>query len=207
MAKSHEAAEQLARLVSEIRRDIIFGAYAPGTWLKLTDLQAQHGASAFHIRRALDQLKNDKLVDHVANSGFRVATLDVTTRAETLFVRTVLERSAAHLITARAKTADIAELRRLAQIFEDCIGVEGRSAQALANHDFHSYLYSLTGNTVLSETIAELRNRSGQFTAGRWRSVEGLQASSRDHFAIIDAIENRDPYEAEQAIVDHIRAF
>lgn len=207
MAKSHEAAEQLARLVSEIRRDIIFGAYAPGTWLKLGDLQSQHGASAFHIRRALDELKNEKLVDHVANAGFRVATLDVRTRAETLFVRIVLERNAVHLVTARARPADIAELRRLAQIFDDSIGAEGRRAQALANHDFHSYLYSLSGNAVLSETIHELRNRSGQFTAGRWRSVEGLQASSRDHFTIIDAIENRDPYEAEQAVVDHIRAF
>lgn len=207
MAKSHEAAEQLARLVGDIRRDIIFGAYAPGTWLKLNDLQSQHAASAFHIRRALDELKNEKLVDHVANAGFRVATLDVQTRAETLFVRIVLERSAVHLVTARAQPADIVELRRLAQIFDDCIGSEGRRSQALANHDFHSYLYSLAGNAVLSETIHELRNRSGQFTAGRWRSTEGLQASSRDHFVIIDAIENRDPYEAEQAVVSHIRAF
>ena len=207
MAKSRDAAEQLARLVSDVRRDIIFGAYASGTWLKLTDLQSQHGAGASHIRRALDELKNEKLVDHVANAGFRVATLDVTARAETLFVRIVLERSAAYLITARAQPADIVELRRLAQVFEDSIGSEGRRAQALANHDFHSYLYSLSGNAVLSETIRELRNRSGQFTAGRWRSIEGLKASSRDHFTIIDAIEKRDPYEAEQAVVDHIRAF
>jgi DNA-binding GntR family transcriptional regulator len=207
MAKSREAAEQLAQLVTRIRRDIIFGAYAPGTWLKLTELQRQHDASAFQIRRALDQLKNDRLVDHVVNSGFRVATLDVTTRTETLFVRTLLERSAAHLVTARADADNIAELRRLAQAFDATIVQEGRQAQALANHNFHSYLYSLTRNAVLSEAISELRNRSGQFTAGRWRSVEGLEASSRDHFTIIDAIEQRDPYEVEQAIVNHIKAF
>lgn len=207
MAKSKEAAEQLAKLVTRIRRDIIFGGYAPGTWLKLADLQERHDANAFQVRRALDQLKNDKLVDHVANAGFRVATLDVTTRAETLFVRTVLERSAAHLLTARATPDDIAELRRLAQAFEDTILQEGRQAQALANHDFHAYLYSMTGNSVLSGSISDLRNRSGQFTAGRWRSAEGLAASSRDHFAIIDAIEARDPYEVEHAIVNHIKAF
>ncbi|SFU23153.1 GntR family transcriptional regulator [Mesorhizobium sp. YR577] len=207
MAKSREAAEQLAQLTIKIRRDIIFGAYAPGTWLKLGDLQQQYEASAFHIRRALDQLKNDKLVDHVANAGFRVATLDVTARAETLFVRTVLERSAAHLITARANADDIAELRRLAELFDASITEEGRQAQASTNHNFHAYLYSVTGNAVLCETISEMRNRSGQFTAGRWRSVEGLQASSRDHFAIITAIEERDPYEVEQAIISHIKAF
>ncbi|WP_112809319.1 GntR family transcriptional regulator [Ensifer sp.] len=207
MAKSHEAAEQLAQLITTIRRDIIFGAYAPGTWLKLSELQHQYDASPFHIRRALDHLKNDKLVDHVANAGFRVATLDVTTRNETLFVRILLERSAAPLITARADAADIAELRRLALIFEASISEDGRQAQAHANHNFHSYLYSLTRNTVLSETINEMRNRSGQFTTGRWRSVEGLQASSRDHFAIVAAIEERDPYEVEQAIVGHIKAF
>lgn len=207
MAKSREAAEQLAQLVTRIRRDIIFGAYAPGTWLKLGELQNQYDASPFHIRRALDQLKNDKLVDHVANAGFRVATLDVTTRTETLFVRTLLERSAAHLITARADADDIAELRRLALLFEASIVEDGRQAQARANHNFHCYLYSLTRNTVLCDTIVEMRNRSGQFTTGRWRSTEGLQGSSRDHFAIIAAIEARDPFDVEQAIVNHISAF
>lgn len=207
MAKSHAAAEQLAQLVTNIRRDIIFGAYEPGTWLKLSELQQQYDASPFHIRRALDQLKNDKLVDHVANAGFRVATLDVTTRAETTFVRTLLERSAAPLITARAELADIAELRRLALVFEASISQEGRQLQARANHNFHLYLYSLTRNTVLAETINEMRNRSGHPTTGRWRSVEGLEASSRDHFTIISAVEARDPYEVEQAIVSHIKAF
>jgi len=207
MAKSREAAEQLAQLVGKIRRDIIFGAYAPGTWLKLGELAQLYDASPFHIRRALDHLKNDKLVDHVANAGFRVATLDVTTRTETLFVRTLLERSAAHLIAARADADDIAELRRLALLFDESISKEGRQAQAAANHNFHAYLYSITRNAVLSETINEMRNRSGQTTTGRWRSVEGLEASSRDHFAIITAIEERDPFEVEQAIVSHIKAF
>jgi DNA-binding GntR family transcriptional regulator len=207
MAKSRESAEQLAQLIREIRNDIIFGAYAPGTWLKLTDLQAQHGASAFHIRRALDELKNLKLVDHVANAGFRVATPDDSTRAETRFVRVVLERSAAPFIAARASADDVAALRELARRFEETIEQTGRRAQALANHNFHAKLYSIIGNDVLKEMIHELRNRSQHSTTGRWRSVEGLRASNRDHFDIIAAIEARDPYELDRIIVRHIESF
>ena len=207
MAKSKESAEQLARLVLDIRDDIIFGAYEPGTWLKLTDLQAYHGASAFHIRRALDELKNLRLVDHIANAGFRVATPDDSTRVETRFVRIVLERSAVPFIAARATTEQIEELRQLARAFEESIGQEGRRAQALANHNFHAGLYAISGNDVLQDMINELRNRSQHSTTGRWRSTEGLQASNRDHFDIVRAIEQRDPYELDRIIVRHIESF
>lgn len=207
MAKSRESADLLARLVLDIRDDIIFGAYDPGTWLKLTDLQNHHGASAFHIRRALDELKNLKLVDHVANAGFRVATTDESTRIQTRFVRIVLERSAVPFITARATPEDISELRRLAQLFEESIEQEGRRAQALTNHNFHARLYSIAGSEVLSDMINELRNRSQHSTTGRWRSIDGLRASNRDHFDIAQAIEARDPYELERIIVRHIESF
>lgn len=207
MAKSKESADQLARLVLDIRDDIIFGAYEPGTWLKLTDLQAYHGASAFHIRRALDELKNLRLVDHMANAGFRVATPDDSTRVETRFVRIVLERSAVPFIAAKATAEQIEELRQLAQAFEESIGQEGRRAQALANHNFHARLYAISGNDVLQDMINELRNRSQHSTTGRWRSTEGLQASNRDHFDIVRAIEQRDPYELDRIIVRHIESF
>jgi DNA-binding GntR family transcriptional regulator len=207
MAKSRDAAEQLAELVGNIRRDITFGAYEPGAWLKLTTLQRQHGASAFQIRRALDELKSSKLVDHQANAGFRVASPDDSTRAETRFMRTLLEGSAASFIVARADAANVAELQRLATAFEATIGQEGRQTQASANYNFHTYMYSLTGNTVLSEMIGELRNRSPQPTTGRWRSVEGLRESNRDHFAMIEAIKARDPYELQRVIARHIEAF
>lgn len=207
MAKSKESADQLARLVLDIRDDIIFGAYEPGTWLKLTDLQAYHGASAFHIRRALDELKNLRLVDHMANAGFRVATPDDSTRVETRFVRIVLERSAVPFIAAKATAEQIEELRQLAQAFEESIGQEGRRAQALANHNFHARLYAISDNDVLQDMINELRNRSQHSTTGRWRSTEGLQASNRDHFDIVRAIEQRDPYELDRIIVRHIESF
>lgn len=207
MAKSRDSADQLARLISDIRDDIIFGAYEPGTWLKLTDLQSHHGASAFHIRRALDELKNLKLVDHIANAGFRVATPDESTRIQTRFVRTVLERSAVPFITARATRGDVEELQHLARLFEESIEQEGRRAQALANHNFHARLYSIAGSEVLSDMINELRNRSQHSTTGRWRSIEGLRASNRDHFDIVSAIDSRDPYELERIIVRHIESF
>ena len=207
MAKSRESAEQLARLTHDIRNDIVFGAYEPGTWLKLSDLQELHKASAFHIRKALDQLKSLKLVDHVANAGFRVATPDEAVRQETRFVRTVLERGAAPLIVARATDEDIADLLSLATAFEQSIETEGRRVQSRINHEFHDKLYAIAKNAVLSDMIKELRSRSHHTTTGRWRSVEGLKASSHDHLRMIEAIKARDPHELERLIVGHIEAF
>lgn len=80
-------------------------------------------------------------------------------------------------------------------------------AQAHANYNFHAKLYSIAGNEVLEDMIKELRNRSQHTTTGRWRSSEGLHASNRDHFDIVDAIEARDPNELERIIVRHIESF
>ena len=207
MAKSKEAAEQLATLVQEIRNDIVFGVYEPGAWLKLNELQGNHQASPFHIRRALDELKSLRLVDHVANAGFRVAMPDEAAREDTRFVRIVLERSAAPMIAARAREDDLVELRALAEAFDRSISTDGRRNQARANYEFHEKLYAIADNAVLSDMIKQLRSRSHQATTGRWRSREGLEASSRDHHKIVDAIAAHDPYELERMIVAHIEAF
>jgi DNA-binding GntR family transcriptional regulator len=207
MTKSNESAARLDRLVRAIRNDIIFGVYDPGARLKLAELQERYGATLSEARRALAELKSGQLVEHVVNSGYRVATPDETRRAQMRFVRTVLERSAAPFIVARATAKDLAALRELAERFDRSTGLQGRQEQAAANHDFHERLYATTGNAVLCEAIKDLRSRSHFGTTGRWRTVEGLKASSSDHFRMIEAIEDRDPVRLERVIVDHIEGF
>ena len=190
-----------------MRDDIRFGTYSFGQWLKLIDLQKRYRATQFEIRRVLDSLKTERLVEHRVNHGFRVATPDPAERRQMQFVRTVLERNTASLIAARASAADIDALQGLAQAFDQSVELEGRQLQAAANSAFHQRLYELAGNPILSGLIRELRERSHYGTTGRWRSTEGLHESSVEHFLMVEAIRHRDPIELDRLIARHIEAF
>lgn len=207
MTKSSSSAARVAELFRQMRNDIKFGAYNFGQWLKLIELQQRYGATQFEIRKVLVRLEAERLVEHKANAGYRVATPDPAERGQMRYVRMVLERSTAALIAARATEADIADLTRMAEAFEATIGLEGRQEQAAANMAFHNRLYAIAGNAVLSDLIRELRDRSHYGTTGRWRGPEGLRASGTEHFEMIEAIRRRDPLELERLIVRHIESF
>lgn len=207
MTKSSSSAARVAELFRRMRNDIKFGAYQFGQWLKLIELQQRYEATQFEIRKVLTRLEAERLVEHKANSGYRVATPDPAERGQMRYVRMVLERSTAALVAARATEADIAELTALAEAFDATIGLDGRQEQAAANIAFHGRLYAIAGNAVLSGLIQELRDRSHYGTTGRWRGPEGLRASGTEHFEMIEAIRRRDPLELERLIVRHIESF
>ncbi len=207
MAKSHASAGRLDELVRRLRNDIKFGSFSHGEWLKLIDLQQRYGATQFDIRRALVELKSQRLVDHRPNHGFRVATPNPVEREQLYFVRTAIERSAAALVVERAGADDLAALERLATDFDGTVDSAGRQLQAAANAAFHDYFFAITGNPVLVETVQSLRERSHFGTTGRWRSEHGLRASGAEHRQMVDAIARRDADALEQIIVRHIAAF
>lgn len=207
MAKSEHSAQRAAALVHQMRDDIRFGDFEFGQWLKLTNLQKQYDASQHEVRRALAELKGEGVVEHKANAGFRVAMPDTSDRAEMVYVRSVLERSAAPLIAAKATDEDVERLEALAAEFDRSILSDGRRNQAACNAAFHHCLYSIAGNELLIELIHNLRERSHFGTTGRWRSTEGLAEASHDHMRIVEAIRKRDPTELERLIMHHIRSF
>ncbi len=207
MPKSHAAAERLDGLVRRIRNDIKFGSFSHGEWLKLIELQQRYGATQFDIRKALGELKTQRLVEHRANHGFRVATQDPVQRDQLYFVRTAIERSAAALVVERASADDIAILEQLAIAFDRCVESAGRQPQASANGAFHDHFFAIAGNPILVETVQSLRERSHFGTTGRWRTTEGLRASGAEHHAMIAAIAQRDTARLDRLIVDHIAAF
>ena len=207
MPKSHAAAERLDGLVRRIRNDIKFGSFSHGEWLKLIELQQRYGATQFDIRKALGELKTQRLVEHRANHGFRVATQDPVQRDQLYFVRTAIERSAAALVVERASADDIAILERLAIAFDHSVESAGRQPQAATNAAFHDHFFAIAGNPILVETVQSLRERSHFGTTGRWRTTEGLRASGAEHHAMIAAIARRDTARLDRLIVDHIAAF
>jgi DNA-binding GntR family transcriptional regulator len=195
----------LDELVNRIALDIQAGAFGPGTWLKQVDLEARYDCTRIDLRRALDRLVANRLVEHVHNRGYHVYEADSRVYAELQDIRVVLELRAAELIEANAKPADVRDLRRLARRFDDLLLDGTVFEQYEANIAFHRRLLALCSNRELAELIMAIRRRGPSAPIFQWKTRARMAQSSREHFAMVDAIEAHQPARLQKLLREHIQ--
>ena len=195
----------LAALVNRIAIDIQSGVYAPGTWLKQIDLEARYACTRMDLRRALDQLAAKRLVEHVHNRGYHVYEADSRVYAELHDIRVVLELRAAELVCQRATPADVRELRRLAKRFDALLPSGTVFEQYDANIAFHVRWLEICGNRELHELVMEIRRRGPSAPIFQWKSRARMEQSSREHLAMVDAIEEHQPARLLKLVREHIQ--
>lgn len=195
----------LDELVNRIAVDIQSGAFAPGTWLKQIDLEARYGCTRMALRRALDQLVAKRLVEHVLNRGYHVFEADSRVYAELHDIRVVLELHVAELAMQTAQPADVRELRALAQRFDDLLLDGTVFEQYDANIDFHRRLLDLCGNRELAQLVMDIRRRGPSAPIFQWKTRARMEQSSREHFAIVDALEARQLARLQKIVRAHIQ--
>ena len=115
MPYSASETSAIAALADRIARDLQSGAIAPGLWLKQIDLETRYQASRPAIRRALDQLVQNRLVRHIPNRGYYAFEPDDQTTAEITAIRIVLETATAEPIIAHANSRACRQLSKMAE--------------------------------------------------------------------------------------------
>lgn len=195
----------LDELVNRIALDIQSGAFGPGTWLKQVDLEARYECTRIDLRRALDRLVANRLVEHVHNRGYHVYEADSRVHAELQDIRIVLELRAAELIEAAVTPADVRDLRRLAKRFDDLLLDGTVFEQYDANIAFHRRLLAMCSNRELVEMIMEIRRRGPSAPIFQWKTRARMERSSREHFAMVDALEARQPARLQKLLREHIQ--
>ena len=188
-----------------IARDVRAGSFAPGTWLKQIDLEQRYGFGRPDIRRALDYLTQKRLVQHVPNRGYHVVLPDSDQTAHILELRVILETAAVDSIVANATSAAIARIDTLARTFDEMILHGTVLDQYEANLAFHRELLSLCSNPELFNLVTDLRSRTSSALAGQWSTRARVEQSSREHHAMIKALEARDAQQLKDIIALHIR--
>jgi DNA-binding GntR family transcriptional regulator len=74
-----------------LRRDVLTGAFAAGSKLKVEELQATYGVSSSPLREALNRLAQEGLVRADERRGFRVAALSLDDLHDITQMRLMLE--------------------------------------------------------------------------------------------------------------------
>jgi DNA-binding GntR family transcriptional regulator len=196
--------ESLSKVAGEkIRGLILDGKLRPGERLVEDRLSAELGVSRVPVREALRELSMEGLVRLEPNRGATVTEVTPQLVAELVEVRTLLEALNARLAARRHDPKIVA-------LLEDTLRRGNEAAQsgtseqlARLNAEFHERLAEASRNSVLSDIMRSLRERTSlAFSVnGRARAREDWQ----EHAAILAAVIEGDEEIAALLASRHVR--
>lgn len=192
-------------VISALLNDISAGGLTNGSWLKLTELESRYGCSRADARRALEKLAIKGIVQRIHNRGFYITKIDDARHKELVEVRVILETATLDDVIQNAGPTDIDELERLARSFSDLIREGTALEKYQANQAFHSYLTNLCSNRELVGLALEYRGNVRTTSIEQWPSLSRIERSAEEHFAMVEAIKNKDLGKLVELTRDHIR--
>ncbi|MDQ1749935.1 MAG: hypothetical protein QOE71_991 [Pseudonocardiales bacterium] len=193
-----------ARVAEHLRTAILRGDIQPGERIRQEEVAERLGSSRLPVREALRILEAEGLTESQANRGARVPQLsmheaDVIYRMRERLDTLALVESLPHLADA-----DVEHLRALQDRIED----NGNVLEFIAlDREFHLHSYSACPIDALLGTVQRLWNTT-QYYRRAFVSLAGagrMWVVNAEHRLILDAIDRRDPVDAERYLGGHIR--
>jgi DNA-binding GntR family transcriptional regulator len=130
--------------------------------------------------------------------------VDEARHQELVELRIILETSAAPSIVARATDKDLARLTELAEAFRQSTRHGDAAEKYETNREFHIYLTRLCANRELAALALEVRGHIPTTPISQWRSQARLEQSAAEHFAMIDALADRQVERLQELLRLHI---
>lgn len=203
-----EPAKALKLQVYEALKKIIgqMSIYSDQEPLRLDEraLGEQLGVSRTPVREAISRLEQEGLVQNIARRGAFVVRKTKEDILDMIDVWAALESMAARLATSRASDAEIAALRKKFTSFDDSEEAKAHIDEySETNIDFHQTIINLAKSPLITEMSNQLFFHMRAIRASTIKERDRISRSVIDHIRIIEAIEDRDPYHAEQLVRDH----
>lgn len=187
---------------NELRAGIREGRYRPGERIREETIARSLGVSRTPVREALSRLATHGLLE-LAAGGLVVASLSRPQVMELYAMREILEGSAARFAAQHAAPAELVTLKRLSRAFEERHG--DPAALARRNRDFHAAIYEAAHNRYLMRMLDDLNDALALLPNTTFAIPGRSEMAVREHDAVVEAIERRDPEAAEALAREHIR--
>jgi len=212
--------ERLSDRVSEVISNMILeGEFKPGDrFLSESVLTQRLGVSRSSVREALRSLETTGWISVKQGKGIFIASTSdrsdegfqgwLESNKESVLehfeIRLILDPKAAAYAARKADAADIRELKDICEEFKATAAAGDAEALIRVDERFHYTLARCTRNKTL---YVLMRTMAKSLSVG-WRSslhVPGRgEKSIEEHYAIVRAIEARDPGAAEKAMTKHL---
>lgn len=196
----------MADITEQLRTDILSGTFPPGKRLVEAELTGRYDVGRAAVRAAIVELRTEGLVIHEVNRGASVRRIPVDVAIEITQARAVLEGLLARQASERATDADRSELRTVIDDMTTAVDNNDREAYSELNRVLHRRIREISGHSIASELVANLRHRGAHQEFQLSLQPERSEVSLPQHRAIVEAIVDGDGDAAEHAMHAHLRS-
>lgn len=182
------------RVYRALRQAILEGEVGPGERLTSLVIAEQLGVSRTPVRTALVRLEAEGLVNREGGQSARVRALTADEVEEAYDVAMGLEGMLVYRLAQAATDEQLAELAAVVGLMESAADVGDKRAWVGADERFHGLLVELSDNSLVSVMMDRVETVIGRV---RFLSLHanphGAEESARDHRAVVEAVQRRDP--------------
>jgi len=188
----------------ELSRAIVDHRIPPGTALQEDALSSAFGVSRTVIRKVLQKLSHERLVDLAPNKGATVARPSAEEAKEVFDARRLIERILVERVVATADDGSIDELGKIVIAEKSAFDTGDKALRLNLSGNFHRQLARLAGNSVLDDFLNELISRTSLIIA-LYESPGAVPCSHGEHMEIVGALKRRDAKKAAQFMDHHLQ--
>jgi DNA-binding GntR family transcriptional regulator len=175
----------------------------PGTRLGEAEFCDLYGVSRTTVRKALQRLAHDHIIELRPNRGAIVASPSPKEARDVFAARRALEREIVPLVVQRATPASLRAIRAAIEAEEAARHSADRAAWIRLGGEFHLLLAELAGNAVLQRFMAELVSRCSLIIA-LYENPGAPMCGNHDHQQLLALIESGDAARATALIEHHL---
>jgi DNA-binding GntR family transcriptional regulator len=184
-----------------IKRMILDNELKPGEKIRQEDLAGRIGVSRTPVLAALSRLEQEMLVSIEPRRGASVVEFSAEDLLKIVDIRLRLEPLGAREAAINASELEILRLKGIIEDFARAVDDDDRVAEKGIDYDFHFVIHEMSKNTFLHRLIASMNligvsNLKGLITPA--------SLSLEAHRAIYEALQERDPNGAEEAMAHHL---
>ncbi|MFI1916566.1 GntR family transcriptional regulator [Nocardia sp. NPDC020380] len=194
--------------VTALREGIRVGRYVPGQRLVEADLVAEIGVGRNSLREAFAHLASEGLVHIEPHRGASIRRRTQEEIAQLYDLSEVLEGLAARLAAINISRPGNADLLSAATDREQAVASAGPNQRIDEAAHLHEAILTIADNPRLTELTANLHILTFSFQL-RHAQLAGSEAhgetSLAEHLAVVEAIRQTDPQQAETAMRTHVR--
>ncbi|MGF1616772.1 MAG: GntR family transcriptional regulator [Acidimicrobiia bacterium] len=185
-----------------LREMVVSGDLEPGARIRQQHLADRLGISATPVREAILQLEVEGYLELIPHVGVRVAALDDDHGDEVTDLRKLLEGQLSRVACEVITDAQVDELKRFQQAFEDAVRRSDPRVARRTNYQLHRCIWGIADRVVTQRIV------QGLWARVPWRALDDTairgSKSVVEHHDLVEALVNRNPGEAESATHRHI---
>ncbi|WP_267201533.1 GntR family transcriptional regulator [Limosilactobacillus kribbianus] len=189
-----------------LTKKIIHADYQPGQKISEKKVENDINIGRTPVREALLQLRQEKLLNVIPQSGTYISKIDMKEVLDARFARASIEQRIMRNVTAINLTAtQQAHFREILDEQQRLMQANNIFQFLTSDDQFHRYFYEITDHIRIWEWLKKINIQFDRFRFLRLK-VEGLswEGLIEDHEAILKAVITKDINEVERLTANHM---